>query len=59
MFQPSGGSAKKPNPVISLIRRIWRKRQLKKVRKYNKPIGRITSIEETPDGIVVKGFLDA
>jgi hypothetical protein len=55
----------RPNPLLMILRRIWRKHELKKLKKawrkevQNKPLGRITQIEETPDGIVMRGEFDA
>lgn len=55
----------RPNPVAMILRSIWRKHELKKLKKawdknrWNEPIGKVTSIENTPEGIVVKGQFNA
>ena len=60
----------RPNPLVMILRGLWEKHELKKMKKaYVKrvtemgkieprSIGRITSFEEGPDGIVAKGKFD-
>lgn len=59
----------RPNPLAQILRAIWRKHEQKKLKKaweeevkagprWNRPIGQVTSVEETPDGLIVKGILN-
>lgn len=64
------GFTVRPNPLSIVLRSLWKKREQKKLKKaYIKKvmelgkidpvsIGQITSIEEGPDGISIKGKLN-